>query len=111
MNESTATAIVLKKLRERYPGIFVQKITLAIGAGFPDAILVMNGTTVFIEFKGKATPITRLQQAVMDRLDRNGAKVIIVRFTGGPRQEHMVSTLRGKHACDLYGYLEQTCRA
>jgi hypothetical protein len=46
----------------------------------------------------------------MDKMIRNGAKVIVVRFTGGQRQEHRVYNQGVDMAYDLFTYLELTCR-
>lgn len=122
--ESTRTAALLKKIRARHPQAFVKKVAQLVGAGLPDAVLVLNGVVLWIEFKGPKTPVTPIQQATMDSLVRNGAYVLLVRFTGNGL-EHTISFPgnEGNRASghgwardfnnvpdSLLSYIEATCR-
>lgn len=112
MTEATWTAALLKKVRLRFPTAFVQKLNLRIGAGIPDAVIVLNGHTVWVEFKGPKTTITPLQKITMKKIHGAGARVIVVRFTGRGLEHTIHSCIDTKVFTDnlLISYLEATCQ-
>lgn len=122
MTESQRTSKLLTDIRKRYPGAFVKKLSQLIGAGLPDAVIVLNGVVLWIEFKGPKTPITPIQMATLNTLARNGAKVLVGRFTGHST-DHTLQVVdapgrlipshwdAGQNIpMNIFSYIEATCR-
>lgn len=94
MTESSLTRRELQRIKARWPDAFLWKVNDRITAGIPDALLVLAGRHVWIEFKA-LTDNERVETAVRDvqkvqirRLVRAGAEVLIVAFrkrTNGAR--------------------------
>lgn len=97
MNESTRTAQLLRKVRERYPRAFVYKINERISGGIPDIFFTLDGVTLFFEakrlptrdvqFVGKVTP---LQQRKHRELLLAGAEVWGLAFFDDERNTNAV---------------------
>ena len=108
MTEAQITSKFLKQIRQAFPAAFVYKINERIRAGIPDALIVLRGHVVFVEFKGPKTPVTELQRLTHDRLTAAGATVLLVRFTGaGTAHELTVVSEHNAFAYEsLLAYLE-----
>lgn len=94
-NEATKTQACLARIKARYPRAFVWKFNLRIGAGLPDAIVILDGAVIWLEFKDLkrgtdkelASAVRPLQRLTIRMMQRAGAEVWIVAFT--PRGERI----------------------
>lgn len=122
MNEATRTRTVLQTIRKAHPTAFIWKINDAITGGIPDAVIVLHGHTVWVEFKiGKPrTPVekllTDLQQLKIRSLVVAGATVVVaILLPDGEMRVYEPTVRDGVFVCDvcpqpsLRAYLERRC--
>ena len=64
---------VLRYLKQTYPDAFVYKVTDTFYSGLPDVFFLLKGTVFFFELKFGRNKATKIQLAVIAKLERAGA--------------------------------------
>ncbi len=113
MTESQLTRRELQRIKSQRPNAFLWKVNDRITAGIPDAVIVENGHTFWIEFK-VLRPGERIEQVVreaqrltMQRLARaNHGDVIVVAFRDRKQELYYGDTLQRAPWATLSDYLD-----
>jgi Holliday junction resolvase len=77
MLESEYQRMVIKRYESE--GWYCIKIIKSNKNGIPDLLMLKNGEALFIEVKGKNTPLEPLQKYRKEELEKHGFKVLIDR--------------------------------
>lgn len=82
--EGKITAAIVRRLKQlRAEGVAVEWLKIAGSpmqrAGWPDLLVVVRGTTLYVEIKSPAGRLSKLQAEQIKRLRAAGAMVAIVR--------------------------------
>lgn len=88
MSEATKTRDFLKSVKVKWSTSFAFKVNDRSTSGIPDAILVINGRTIWVEFKkchplDVAKAVRPLQKEMLRRLHLSGAVALVLVFAPG----------------------------
>ena len=78
MRESAIQQKVMQKCMQR--GILCVKVDSSSSRGLPDLLCILpNGTVLFVELKTKTGKLSRLQEHMISKIEKNKGNVFVVR--------------------------------
>lgn len=96
--------------------MWVWKTSDRVTAGIPDALLLEDGTPIFVEFKRRTKGqcieelVQEVQKATLRKLIKSGADAIVVAFSDEGEEVYFGDTLQRAPWPSLLAYLDERLR-
>ena len=78
-SEAKLKTALIKKLRQKYQGCFIRKISDRWQSGLPDLFLLWNGAGIWIELKTETGVVSDIQKYTIRAMREQGGNVFICR--------------------------------